>query len=323
MTDQLPTPEPPRISVLDPVSRAVDRTTQVLFRPFDFEKWITLGFCAWLAMLGQQGGSSGSSRWNGGGLGRHDIRDGVYEAREWLFGHLVPVLLIGGFLVVLFLVLWVLCLWLSSRGKFMFVDGVVMNRGAVVDPWRRFRDSADSLFGFRVVLGLVALAVMLALLSAGATLVWFGMVVHEPTAASIAVLVLLGMVVLAIALTFALIDLAIDDFVVPLMYLNDVRVLAAWRELGGLIAAHPGAFFLYLLVRLAIVLVLVVLGVLACCLTCCLVLLPFIGTVILLPLHVFKRAYSLSFIGQLGERYARFAALGPAERLTNSTESPQ
>ena len=35
--------------VLDALSQAIDWTRDVLFRPFDPEKWIVLGFCAWIA----------------------------------------------------------------------------------------------------------------------------------------------------------------------------------------------------------------------------------------------------------------------------------
>jgi hypothetical protein len=46
------------------------------------------------------------------------------------------------------------------------------------------------------------------------------------------------------------------------------------------------------------------------------VLLPYIGTVLLLPLHVFVRAYSVYFLGQFVPEYARFATLGPEKRQT-------
>ena len=40
------------ISVIDPVSPAIERTKLVLFQPFDLGKWFKLGFCAFLATLG-------------------------------------------------------------------------------------------------------------------------------------------------------------------------------------------------------------------------------------------------------------------------------
>ncbi len=58
------------------------------------------------------------------------------------------------------------------------------------------------------------------------------------------------------------------------------------------------------------------------CLTCCLVALPYIGTVILLPLHVFLRAVPLCFLGQLGPAYARFGELGPAATAASTASGP-
>ena len=45
------------ISVTEPVSPALERVKTMLFKPFDLGKWFTIGFCAWLAALGEGGGS--------------------------------------------------------------------------------------------------------------------------------------------------------------------------------------------------------------------------------------------------------------------------
>ncbi|HLX94273.1 MAG TPA: hypothetical protein VKU37_00855 [Verrucomicrobiae bacterium] len=46
---------PREISVAEPVSPALEQVKRVLFRPFDLGKWFTIGFCAWLAQLGESG----------------------------------------------------------------------------------------------------------------------------------------------------------------------------------------------------------------------------------------------------------------------------
>ena len=50
---------PDRLSCVDPVSRAWQRMVTLLFRPFALATWFGLGFTAWLATLGQGGGSGG------------------------------------------------------------------------------------------------------------------------------------------------------------------------------------------------------------------------------------------------------------------------
>ena len=51
-----PVSTPPReISVAEPVSPALERVKRILFQPFDLGKWFVIGFCAWLAQLGEGG----------------------------------------------------------------------------------------------------------------------------------------------------------------------------------------------------------------------------------------------------------------------------
>ena len=68
----------------------------------------------------------------------------------------------------------------------------------------------------------------------------------------------------------------------------------------SLLAGRGGTFVLYLLKKLVIGLAVgsITFGVV--CATCCIAALPYVGTVILLPLHVFVRSYSLYFLGQFG-----------------------
>ncbi len=65
---------PATVSVTVPINQAIERVKLLLFRPFDLGKWCTIGFCAWLAYLGQNGVSAnfngGSSR--GGGADIHE-----------------------------------------------------------------------------------------------------------------------------------------------------------------------------------------------------------------------------------------------------------
>jgi len=300
----------PTISVIDPISQAVDRTRDVLFRPFDIGKWWVLGFCAWLAQLGQgSGGSSSRASSDDWADLDHEFR----HAWSWVLDHLVPILIVGCVVVVVIFAIWLLVLWLSSRGKFMFLDGVARNRGAVVEPWHRHRERANSLFLFRFVIGLLCGVVILGLFLAMFVTVglWADTEMARPLLilgiASI-VLIFLGLVV-----SMGLIALAIEDFLVPLMYLRNCGVGAAWREFSTLLAARPGAFVLYVLIRLIVSLAVGLIALTLCCATCCIVLIPYLGTVLTLPLWVFKRCYSLYFLEQFGPDYICFATaeVGP------------
>jgi hypothetical protein len=63
-------------SVTTPFSQALSRTGKVLFKPFQFPKWFILGFCVFLAHLGEGGGGglnipspAGGGTGGGGGGG--------------------------------------------------------------------------------------------------------------------------------------------------------------------------------------------------------------------------------------------------------------
>jgi hypothetical protein len=299
------------ISVIDPLSQAMVWSRDVLFRPFDLGKWIVLGFCAWLAGLGERGGGgNGNFNIHDGGS-RADFERDLRVAWEWLLANLALVLFIVAVAFVVIFTIWLLFPWLSSRGKYMFLDGVVHNRAAVVVPWRQFRAPANALFRFRFGVGLLGGVIVLAFLASLVFLAWLTIDTdaEKPLLILFLICILFPFVLTMIA--FGLLALAINDFVVPLMYLRNEGVGAAWRELGRLFSARPGTFILYVLIKIVIAIAVVVISIFFCCLTCCIVLLPYVGTVILLPIAVFARAYPLYFLGQFGPDYARFATLGP------------
>jgi hypothetical protein len=298
-----------RISVIDPLSQAIVWSRDVLFRPFDLGKWLVLGFGAWLAGLGERGGGPNFNFHQS--RNRRDLEHGLHEAGEWVLANLALILFVVVVIVVVAVTIWLLFLWLSSRGKFMFLDGVVHDRAEVVAPWHRFRAPANALFRFRIVVGLLCGAIVVTFLAGLGLLLWLG--IEARAAESFLVLTLVCTLIpfVLTMIAFGLVALAVNDFVVPLMYLNDGGVTAAWRELGRLFSARPGAFLLYVLIKILIAIAVVVISVFACCVTCCIALLPYVGTVILLPIAVFARAYPLYLLGQFGPRYTRFATLGP------------
>lgn len=294
---------------------AVMRT--VLFSPFDIEKWITLGFCAWLSLLGQGGGFSGNPF---GGLPQQNSRPQIRETiQSWIpkvenyvstnVLWLVP---LAAFVVVAAIAAWIVILWVSSRGQFLFLEGIARNRSAVAAPWKELGAQGDSLFLFRVVT--VAVSVTFFLLTVGlGALVAYGF--HEGALSKelTAVIAVLGVLVWLALLFAAVIGvIVLDDFVIPIMWLRRSGCVAAWKEFGTLLAASTGAFFRYLvmifLTAIGIGAAVLTLTVMTCCILGCVMMIPFIGTVVLLPVLVFRRALSLTFLAQFGPRYDVFAA---------------
>jgi hypothetical protein len=294
-------------SVIDAIPAAFRRMARTLFQPFDVRKWFVLGFCAWLAQLGEGGGPNFNVGGGGGG-GPGGGGGGFGDFGDWFEEHLAVILLVAAAIFLVALALGLLIVWLSSRGKFMFLDGVVHNRGAVVDPWHRYRSLANSLFAFRVVFGLV---VLLALALVGAVcfgLAWIDIARETFGPAALIAIVIGVLSFLVIVVSAAIISGLLDDFVVPVMYLRERRVLEAWRvfwrELGQ---GHVGPILLFYLMKIILGMGVAAVAMIATCLTCCLTVLPYLGTVILLPLFVFLRCYSLAFIEQYGPDWQMFA----------------
>jgi len=291
-------------SVIEAIPAAFRRMALVLFQPFDAGKWFVLGFCAWLAQLGGGGGPNfnfnvGSGSGEGGDFG---------EAGRWVEAHLGVLILV---VVVVFFVavaLGLLITWLSSRGKFMFLDGVVRNRGAVVEPWRQYRAPANSVFWFRVVFGLVMLAGLAVIGGVCLGIAWTDIAREEFGAAAFAAILVGVLCMIPYIIAIALVSAVLDDFVVPVMYLRGLRVWPAWGVVcRELVRGHVGPVLLFYLMKFVMGMAVGIVALLACCVTCCIAALPYIGTVILLPVFVFMRSYSLCFIEQYGPGWRLFA----------------
>jgi hypothetical protein len=324
MSLQPPSSSRPReISVVEPVTPALERVKQMLFKPFDLAKWITIGFCAWLAGLGESGGGGfnygnhyGNKGSNGGQPGEQ-FRHFYHQASDFVMANLGWIIPLTVFVVLLGVALWLLVLWLNSRGKFMFLHCVALDKAEVAEPWSKFAGTANSLFRFRICLGLVGMLLTLPLLVFIGLAIMRMVVQGEVDIAGVMTSIVLGLIFVLVAVILAIVRKFTVDFVVPIQFLRGGSCLAAWMEFYGLLAANPGQFALYILFQIVMAMaigIVVVLAVLVtCCIAGCLLLLPFIGTVLLLPVLIFKRSYSLYYLAQHG--YNVFPVLPSAPQL--------
>ena len=304
------TQRPVTVSVIDPIGPALEAVKTILFRPFDLGKWFIIGFCAWLAQLGSaNGGGSGGGGGHGGGPS--SINEQFYYAKEYVLANLawiVPLVIVG---VVVGIIFWFFFVWLSSRGQFMFLHCVAHNKAEVTNPWRKFRQHANSLFLFKIVVGLIGfLAIGLPLVFAVGFII--AMIANE---GSILIGVLLGLtagiIVLGLGIIFALISKFTKDFVVPIMFLRATSCTEGWREFLTILSVNKGRFALYILfqivISIAIGTIVLVVALVTCCCAACILAIPYIGTVLFLPVLVFQRSYSLLYLRQYGPQFDVFA----------------
>lgn len=310
------------ISYFEPLSRGWDRMKKALFQPFDLNKWFVVGFTAFLAGLtNHRGGGNGSSgsKWRGK-PDLDDIADFPSEAWDWLMNHpgWFSLILFG---LVFFISLAILFIWLSSRGKFMFLDNVVHDKAQITKPWYQYKKQGDSLFLWRLVYGFICLAAFVAML-----IFFFSIILsmfHGDISGAQKVSSIIGMVLLF--LTFILItgyiSLFLNDFVVPIMYKYNLTAIKAWNRFLPLFVQHFLYFVLYgIIIFLLIILVVIcviLFGLLTCCIGFLLLIIPYIGSVVTLPISYTFRAFSLEFLEQFGPEYTFF----PKSEET-STDNP-
>lgn len=303
-------PNEPRIEIFAPFGEAFETTKKILFQPFDLAKWFVIGFAAWLATMFSGAGFNyrrgfNQSDWDWKAHS-HGGRFSIHDLPPWL----IP-LMIGGGLLLLALI--ILLLWLNSRGRFIFTDCIVRNRGAIAEPWREFRAEGNRYFVLQLVLTFCSM-----ILFGGLALIYLlGWHWNHPLL-PLPLLILFGVAFLLIALIVGL----IMKFMVPVMYRQRCTATEAFRAVGQLIAARPGVFILFALFYFVLLIAMTVIGCLAACVTCCIAALPYIGTVILLPVVMFLFMYPLCFIRQFGDPYDVWAIVRPAELPPSSPIPP-
>ena len=297
------------ISYFGPFGRAWNRMKIALFKPFDLNKWFLLGFTAFLAGLADWHNGTVTSRWSDRGSFREFI-DFPNRAWQWLNSH--PLLFMAiVFGVMIIMAVLVIILWLSSRGSFLFLDNVVRDKAEISVPWKRFKTLGNSLFVWRLVFGLIGLS-----LSILFSVIFFITAAHyyeDRGDFPLPIILALGMALffLLIVIIIAYIFLFLRDFVVPIMCKNNIKTAPAWHMFLSVFGQHPFHFILYGLLVFVLIIAFVIAVVFAGLITCCigwfLLVIPYIGTVITLPVWYFFRAFSLEFLAQFGPEYELFA----------------
>ena len=298
------------IAFFEPLNRSWERMKHILWQPFNLSKGLVLGFSAWLAGLADSAGGGGW-KWmmdENDFPGRHNLHsngDAFQSAGEALIWLPIIVVVIMAVAAILLLVVW-----LSSRAKFIYLDNVIHNRAQIVEPWHRFRNLGNSLFlwrvGFFVACGLIILLLLLLFFAPAATLSFSDAL----AGLSYAAMALGVLVMIVVGILAAYVGLFLEGFVIPIMYKLDLKATEAWRYFLPWLKTRPLPFFLYGLFVLALGFCVVVLFGLACMLTCCIVALPYVGTVILLPIWVTYRLFSVEFLAQFDPGFDLFI---PAE----------
>ncbi|NIM91639.1 MAG: hypothetical protein GTO17_11910 [Candidatus Aminicenantes bacterium] len=298
------------IAYIEPLGRAWTRMKLALFKPFDLHKWFVVGFSAFLAGLAEGPRGSGSSGARGvGDLSFREFLDLPNKAWEWLMSH--P----GWFALILFIigvitVVVITLTWLSSRGNFMFLDNVVHDKAEIAKPWKHYRTEGNSLFLWRVGFGFICLALFIMFIvfffATASHLYEGGFYQRVPIGFIVGMAFLFFFMIIIVGY----ISMFLKNFVVPIMYKNNITATRGWGRFLSLFSQHPFHFILYGLFVLGLTILVGIIIILAGLLTCLIgfvvLIIPYIGIVATLPIWYTYRAFSLEYLAQFGPEYELF-----------------
>jgi len=102
----------------------------------------------------------------------------------------------------------------------------------------------------------------------------------------------------------------LKNFVVPIMYKHRLPASRAWGRFLALFKQHLLHFVLYglfiFVLSFLVFVAIVMAGLLTCCVGFILLIIPYIGTVVTLPVWYTLRAFSLEYLAQFGPEYDLF-----------------
>lgn len=297
----------PRIEIFKPFEEAFALMKTILFHPFDLTKWLVIGFAAFLANLSGGFHFNLPGNWDRRHWKNWPISDWTSQLLQMPRWSLVLAIIVIGILVIAVIVVLA---WLGARGRFIFTDCIVNNRGAIVAPWHEFRKQGNSMFLFSLLAALIFVLIgALLVFAVVLPITGFDRLAHLHRVLAISGIVCVALVVFLLALAWAL----ISHFMLPVMYRRRCRALEAFRVVASLIATYPGEMVLYCLFLFVLALATVIIGCAAICVTCCIAAIPYVGTVILLPIFVVLRSFSFCFLRQFGSDYDVWQGVTPPE----------
>jgi len=272
----------------------------MLFKPFNLGNWFVIGFSAWVAYLFE---SSFQFHFN---LPGPELWTDEWPWKEGfesvLADHLWLIIAATVFVSLVVFALALVLFWVSARFRFIFLDHVVGDRMDIAKPWRRYARQGNSLFVWWAVFGLLGMTAAIALIIPLVILV-----IHmKETMGAPQILGVAGIVMLLFLLMvlFQLVLMLLAHFVVPVMYKHHLRTTEAWRLFLPCLRRHLGPFVLFTLLlaglHLALAAVVLAATIFTCCCAAILLAIPYVSAVLMLPVTIFFRAFSLYFLRQFG-----------------------
>lgn len=345
-----------KINVLDSFSRAFKHTENFLFKPFQLKKWLTLGF---ITLFTFSGGYSFNFNYPGNWERNDTQTHKAFQSGDWTvlknkIMHFLnsadanTVITIAALIIVCTLLFFLVFMWLNSVFNFVLVDNIIKNKAAVREPFARLKPKGKSLFLWNISVLIIFLLLFALFLS----LIVYGIYDYHKTHGAINILwMVLGGISLIIAGLFAgIIGLITTDFIIPVMYAEDIKILHAWKNFMPSVKGNLVNLLVYVALKIvigigqtvlsifAVLASLIIIGIpsvlifAVCALAAlalkmtmsafaviiisifvCVILSAFIYLIntMLMPVEIFRRVFAIDLLGQFNEKWNLLKTLAP------------
>lgn len=167
------------LSAVDVVSPALQRTKELLFKPFRFAAWWRLAIISLLA--GEISGSGGPANFN------FPVNTHGHQGGDHFLGLSLPPLQLALILTVLVaaaLLLFILLILLNSVFRFILFDVIVTGRYRIREGWRRWFSDGARYFWWQVGVSLSMMLAFTLFLGLPVLLAWQAGVFRQPGSTS-------------------------------------------------------------------------------------------------------------------------------------------
>ncbi|HEY4381188.1 MAG TPA: hypothetical protein VGN01_12635 [Acidobacteriaceae bacterium] len=225
------------LSASEAIGPALERTKDVLLRPF---RWQTFFKIAAVAFFAEMGGFNSSSFSNGSG-GTHDLPPAM-------LAFIVAFAVIIG---LISLAIGLILLYIGSRLQLVLVELVATRQTTISPMWRRVSMLTWRWIGFKLFFFVCILAVAVPFV---VPLILF--FVHHGRSSNpfsglhITEILLLAAAAIVAVIVIAVIYTLVRDLALPSISLEGVPLSEALRRLRALVNAEPGQVAIYVLLRM-------------------------------------------------------------------------
>jgi hypothetical protein len=268
------------LSATEAISPAIERTQDLLGRPFRWRTFLKIAAVAFFAEVG-----GGSCNFNAPGRS-----GGLENIPPAIHGFIVAFAVLLG---LVFLVIGLIMFYVGSRLQLVLVELVATRQPFVSPIWRRYGTQTWRWIGLKILFFLFSLLIVLILTAP----IIFYFVVHFHGFGGFSSNAFSGMHVLAIVLTvlvllvvvivFVAAYMLLRDFALPSIAFEDVSISESLRRLRFLLEAEPGQVALFVFLRIILGIVLAIAGEIGMVFVALITLIPFglIGGGLWLGLH--------------------------------------